>query len=846
MNLSEKIEKYKPIFFEKLPVFLYSLTVLIVLGQLYEIYYLYTYTYPKWGYNPYLYSFYILVTVYAYATSLSTKFIKKPDDKITQMRIAYALLAVILFGMFANMSNELISMFVLDAADPKKLSKIPPDILESAIRLTTFYLPVIFLVGLTSLIRTMTTNTIGVKGIQDLKISFYKSPGELTGPLTCEVMLCMDVDKNAPVMVPESKRFEAMLIQGATGTGKTSTLLQPMGCMDIERKYFFREKSKELGYSALGKGYAYIEAPLSNQELNRTFSLRYLKPVKGKESLFEAEVKDMLKYKDEETGEYYYRDLGLCAVEPDGSYAGVLQTVAKNYSIDCVIVDPMHEDSVGINPFIGQSPSKVASIISTVLKGMYESEGSGDSSAFFGQVTQQALENLSILLKVMYPRMHGGLLPTMEDMLEMLYNYDIVEMMCEELKKDPEIYREYKILVGYFEKNFYKPHLNDRGLPIQGSVGSGRKGTEQFLYGATTQLDNLLRQKDVKRVLCARTNNVDFDDVLDTGKILTACSRRGALSSVLSKAFGMFFILALQDAVLRRPGSENTRTPFFLYIDEFPDYVNKETETCFTLFRKYRCGMVVAIQNLSQLERTQAMQYYKKVVIANTKTKVIFGDTNVEDSEYWKEIFGKSKQWKEKVVGHEDDKQWKVQIQNETDDVFDEGDIKKQAFKRIRYLTKNPKGDTIMGSGKTDFINKKYLEEHPAKFYDFTKFGAVSGYANVNGDNGTDFGTISTTFVEVEPDENAEEIKKEITVEPIEDAIKQQEPEIKKDAPIEVELDHVEVEDDFSIEFGNDMFRSAFTAPDTPQASVIDEEEKTENPNVLDKSGKIVIEVKEK
>lgn len=65
----------------------------------------------------------------------------------------------------------------------------------------------------------------------------------------------------------------------------------------------------------------------------------------------------------------------------------------------------------------------------------------------------------------------------------------------------------------------------------------------------------------------------------------------------------MFFILQFQDAVLRRKGTEDSRTPHFLYIDEFPEYINKDMEVMFTLFRKYRCGVSIALQNLSQLSK---------------------------------------------------------------------------------------------------------------------------------------------------------------------------------------------------------------------------------------------------
>ena len=48
------------------------------------------------------------------------------------------------------------------------------------------------------------------------------------------------------------------------------------------------------------------------------------------------------------------------------------------------------------------------------------------------------------------------------------------------------------------------------------------------------------------------------------GKIVTICTRQGDLREIHQKAFGMFAILSFKDAVLRRPGSEDTRTPHFI------------------------------------------------------------------------------------------------------------------------------------------------------------------------------------------------------------------------------------------------------------------------------------------
>jgi len=461
-----------------------------------------------------------------------------------------------------------------------------------------------------------------------------------------------------------------------------------------------------------------------------------LHPIKGKEDKYYETLGELVKGNDLETNTPIFRNLGITVLEPDGKYIEDFKTIAHNLNIPVYTIDPLDPESFGINPFINKSPAKVASIISTVLKGMYESENSDSSNAFFGQVTQQALENLSILLKLMYPRMNNGEIPTLEDMLKMLYDYSIVEEMCEELKRDPVLSKKHAILIKYFERNFYSPPLDINGRPVLGTVGSNRRETEQFLYGATTQLDNLMRNKAVRKILCERKNNIDLDRVLAQGLCVTVCTRRGELGALLSKPFGMFYILTMQDAVLRRPGDENTRIPHFFYIDEFPDFVNKETETCFTLFRKYRCAMTIAIQNLSQLERTKSMKFYKEVVTSNSKTVAVFGDTNKEDSDYWSKAFGRFEYWN---ITNSLDKTPLGNISSPKDAGINGEAIgvsfeftqnifpwmlNELPFRHVFYRTRNGAGKQIFGRGITDFVDKKYLSPFSEIKYNFDKYSS--------------------------------------------------------------------------------------------------------------------------
>ena len=294
------------------------------------------------------------------------------------------------------------------------------------------------------------------------------------------------------------------------------------------------------------------------------------------------------------------------------------------------------------------------------------------------------------------------------------------------MKKIPELEQKYKLLIAYFEKNFYKPSLNINGYEIPGTRGSGRKDTEKFLYGAITQLNNLIRNPGLKRALCGKTNMINFDKALEDGRVITACSRKGDLGVLQAKAFGMFFILQFQDAVLRRKGTEDTRTPHFLYIDEFPEYINKDMEVMFTLFRKYRCGVTIALQNLSQLSKgdKKGTGYYRQTVLANTKTQIVFGDTVPEDSAYWEKAFGINKipdaSTSYKIVDGELVGSSSIEVKKKTR--AEAYKIQDLGFKAVFFKTKDAKGKTIYGKGKTDFLNSKYKQKSHTLMFNFEKY----------------------------------------------------------------------------------------------------------------------------
>ena len=195
----------------------------------------------------------------------------------------------------------------------------------------------------------------------------------------------------------------------------------------------------------------------------------------------------------------------------------------------------------------------------------------------------------------------------------------------------------------------------------------------------------------------------------------------------------------MQHSIISRPGTEKSRKPHFLYIDEFPPFVCKATEDFFTLFRKYRVGLIISAQNLSQFGTNNNLnnnQSYRQTILANCTTKIAFGNNTPEDNEWLAKEFGEKREWKwNKTYNSKGDGkggmpeydgklmniEWAYKLN------FAPGKIQSQKFKAIVYKTRDAGGKMLVGKAKLDFLESKYKENHQPKQFNFSKFsGSVS------------------------------------------------------------------------------------------------------------------------
>ena len=113
-------------------------------------------------------------------------------------------------------------------------------------------------------------------------------------------------------------------------------------------------------------------------------------------------------------------------MSPDIEVIDHMADVCKNFKLNYNVIDPANSSSIGLNPFVYDDPSKIAITISSALKAMYNVSHDDVGEAYRDDMTIQAIENLAMILKEMYPRMHEGTLPNMDDMLKMFTNFELI------------------------------------------------------------------------------------------------------------------------------------------------------------------------------------------------------------------------------------------------------------------------------------------------------------------------------------------------------------------------------------------------------------------------------------
>ena len=345
-------------------------------------------SYSYWG--PIQYTLALACPCFAWAFCPKSKFAKNKGYKVTLFYVFMVAFYVIAISMFSQWLNMGAWLLLLSVPNYTELITEFSDLVTPAFVSISLYLPIVTVYPFFKFVYfKIKDDPLKIRSLWDFRGIDLSDKKEGHGPYTCDIYVCTDDDYNKKIIMPETSRYQSLLVCGGSGTGKTSLIYEPLMAKDIERKYFYKEAAKELGFTALKTGIATLNKPFNNDYLNKNFNLNMLTPVSGKENLFNTYLKKMIL--GTINGETVYRNLGLTLMAPDYEVIDHMTAVCKNFGIDYHVIDPSNNDSIGLNPFTYNDPAKIAVTISSVLKAMFVVSHDDPEEAFKGDVIKRNL-----------------------------------------------------------------------------------------------------------------------------------------------------------------------------------------------------------------------------------------------------------------------------------------------------------------------------------------------------------------------------------------------------------------------------------------------------------------------
>ena len=112
----------------------------------------------------------------------------------------------------------------------------------------------------------------------------------------------------------------------------------------------------------------------------------------------------------------------------------------------------------------------------------------------------------------------------------------------------------------------------------------------------------------MRNIIWQTKSSFDIYDIMQNSKILMANLSKWILWDLNSELLWLVLVSKIQMAAMRRQNIEKEeRKDFYMYIDEFQNYITPSIESILSEARKYRLWLILAHQYLWQLEKSDAL-----------------------------------------------------------------------------------------------------------------------------------------------------------------------------------------------------------------------------------------------
>ena len=166
----------------------------------------------------------------------------------------------------------------------------------------------------------------------------------------------------------------------------------------------------------------------------------------------------------------------------------------------------------------------------------------------------------------------------------------------------------------FTDDDFQKDHVRNVKNPIVKAwwektyASMWQREKQEIIPYFAAKFSGFITNATMRNIIWQTKSSFNIAQSMQEGKIILLNLSKGLIWDLNSQLLGMIVVSKIQTAAMQRQRMEKEdRKDFYLYIDEFQNYVTPSIESILSEARKYRLWLVLAHQYLGQLEKSDAL-----------------------------------------------------------------------------------------------------------------------------------------------------------------------------------------------------------------------------------------------
>jgi len=286
---------------------------------------------------------------------------------------------------------------------------------------------------------------------------------------------------------------------------------------------------------------------------------------------------------------------GVAVVDPHGDFAEyVLSHIPKERADDVVIFNPSDfEYPIGLNMLEARTEDEKDFVVQEMISIFYKLF----PPEMIGPMFEHQMRN--VMLTLMADIENPG---TIIDIPRMFTDDDYVKLYLKKLK-DP-------VVRAFWEKEMAKT--------------SDFHKSEMLGY-LISKVGRFVENDMMRNIMGQQKSGFNVREIMDKQKILIVNLAKGKTGEINAKLIGLIIVSKLQMAAMGRADlPESERKDFYLYIDEFQNFITDSIATILSEARKYRLDLIIAHQYLNQLVDDKGKAEIKDAVLGNVGSMCLY------------------------------------------------------------------------------------------------------------------------------------------------------------------------------------------------------------------------------